>query len=134
MEKSRSETFKNIFSEEILRSIIPKNLSDDFFEALYGDSSEGAYDIGLVFQEKTDDALVFAFQLRRRPDKCLRCSLTYGLPRVFARHPVINVGVIVQKIDALLDGQGTCGEFRLGRTREISEDLHEIPLVISLKN
>jgi hypothetical protein len=128
-----AESLKHLFSPEAIREIFPRNRADDFFDALYGDPSEGAYDIHLVFKEQTGDALIFEFQLTRRPEKCLRCSLTYGLPQVFARHPVINVKELVQRINARLDGQGTCGDWRLERTREISEDLHVIPLVISLK-
>jgi len=124
----------HLFSPEAIREIFPENLADDFFEALYGDPAEGAYDIGLAFREQSEGNLIFEFHLKQRPGKCLRCSLTYGLPQVFARHPVINIKELVQKIDARLDGQGTCGEWRLGRTREISEDFHVIPLVISLKN
>lgn len=99
-----------------------------FFDALFGDAEEGAYDIRLRFQEQKGHELHFAFQLIQRPGKCLACNLTYGLPQVFARHPVLAV----DKMAASLCGQlGTpMASWTLSPTREISKSLHAIPLVI----
>ena len=127
-----AKDLKTLFSPEAMNEIFPEDPSDHFFEALYGDASEGAYQIGLRFKEQTKDTLFFAFHLTRRPVKCLRCSLTYGLPRVFARHPVIDLPGVIRKIDARLDGQVEIKDWRLGRTEEISEDLHAIPLMIAI--
>ncbi len=75
------------------------------------------------------------FHLKKRPDKCLVCSLTYGLPQVFSKHPVINVKGIVEQIGQILINKKECKEctgWELGRTQEISDDLHTIPLVLFL--
>lgn len=124
--------FAQLFSSDHLSTIFPDHRTDDFFEALFGDREEGAYDIALTFKQAASNELVFEFQLQRRAGKCLACNLTYGLPQVFTRHPVIDIGGIVRKVDHLLDGHARCGEWRLGSTREISRDLHVIPLFISL--
>ena len=125
-------SLNQLFSPEMINGIFPENLSDQFFDALYGDSSEGAYDIELIFKEQKDDLLFFEFHLIQRAGKCMRCSLTYGLPKVFSRHPIIDVKGLVRKIDAQLDGQGKCVDWKLGRTIEISDDLHVIPLIITM--
>ena len=122
-----------LFSEDTINDIFPDHLADRFFDALYGDAAEGAYNIALKFKEHTADKLIFEFHLTQRPEKCLRCSLTYGLPKVFARHPVIDVDGVVRKIDAHLNGRGKCGNWQLGRTKEVSAELHIIPLTILLE-
>ena len=127
-----NEDFSQIFSEEVLGNIFPKDRADSFFDALYGDTSEGAYDITLKFEGQNKDSLHFEFHLRERPGKCLACSVTYGLPQVFTRHPIINVKGIVEEIDQLLDGRAKCADWRLGRTHEISRKLHVVPLAIRL--
>ena len=90
--------------------------------------------IELIFKEQKNDRLIFEFHLIQRAGKCMRCSLTYGLPKVFSRHPVINLKRLVEKIDAALNGQGKCADWKLGATREISENLHVIPLTVFLEN
>ncbi|WP_373499538.1 pancreas/duodenum homeobox protein 1 [Desulfococcus sp.] len=126
--------FEQIFSSDHLSAIFPNHRADDFFEALFGDTEDGAYDIALAFKKAASNELTFEFRLKRRPGKCLACNLTYGLPQVFSRHPVIDIGGIVNKVDHLLNGQAQCGEWRLGSTQEISRDLHVIPLVIAFRN
>ena len=125
--------FARIFSPDQLAAIFPATRADRFFEALFGDTEDGAYDIALAFNHATAGELVLEFRLTRRPGKCLACNLTYGLPQVFSRHPVIDVGGVVAKVDAMLNGDARCGDWRLGATREVSRDLHVIPLVISLE-
>ena len=129
-----TDSIKQIFSEETIKQILPDNLADQFFDALYGDPAEGAYEIGLVFKDQKEKTLTFEFHLTQRPGKCLRCNLTYGLPEVFSRHPLINVKGLVAKIDEQLNGQGKCVDWKLGQTIEISNDLHIIPLIINLEN
>jgi len=129
-----ADSLNELFSTETISKIFSKNLADQFFDALYGDSSEGAYDIELVFKEQKENALIFEFHLTQRSGKCLRCSLTYGLPRVFSRHPIINVKGLVRKVDEYLNGLGKCVDWKLGRTVEISNELHVIPLIITLEN
>jgi len=76
--------------------------------------------------------LEFELHLTQRPGKCITCSLTYGLPEVFKRHPVINISGLVQKIDRLLDGRAKCVDWQMDFTREVSGVLHVIPLIILL--
>ncbi len=113
--------------------MFPPDLSDRFFEALYGDPEEGAYDIRLMFAGGKEGRLHFEFHLHKRPGKCLACHLTSGLPRVLERHPVINVKGLAAQIDHLLAGQGSCREWEMGKTRQISGDLHIVPLTVHLE-
>ncbi len=129
-----TDSLNKLFSSETISKIFPEDMADQFFDALYGDSSEGAYNIGLIFKEHKSNTLTFEFHLTQRPGKCLRCNLTYGLPEVFSRHPLINVKGLVGKIDEQINGQGKCVDWKLGQTIEVSNDLHIIPLIISLGN
>ncbi len=38
----------DIFTKKVLQELLPAQRSDEFFEALYGDADEGAYDISLA--------------------------------------------------------------------------------------
>ncbi len=121
-----------IFSQDTLKKLFPADRADRFFDALFGDAREGAFDIHLEFKAYNENKLEFEFHLKQRPGKCLACHLTYGLPQVFLRHPVINIKGLVQEIDRLLDGKAKCGEWQLGVTREISRKLHVLPLTVFL--
>ncbi len=121
-----------ILSQDICDKLFPKDLADRFFEALYGDIEEGAYDIHMNLKEQTRDSLKFEFQLKQRPGKCLACNLTYGLPNVFSRHPIIDINGLVQKIEQLLGEQVKCTGWHLEATREISPELHVVPLLITM--
>jgi len=125
-------SFNHIFTDHILKDLFPPVRTDEFFEALYGDAAEGPYDIFLKFKGESKNTLHFEFQLKQRPGKCLACNLTYGLPAVFSRHPIINVEGLVQEIALLLDGQGGCESWQLGHTRVLSNELHAIPLALFL--
>ena len=125
---------REVFSDKTLATLFPSERADLFFDALFGDVDEGAYDIALGFNGTAERQLHFELRLHRRPGKCLACNLTYGLPTVFARHPVINVKKLVADIDGLLGEGLTCGEWRLGQTREVSAELHVVPLTIELKS
>ncbi|KPK23289.1 MAG: pancreas/duodenum homeobox protein 1 [Desulfobacterales bacterium SG8_35_2] len=128
------ENVEALFTSEILSELLPPQRSDEFFEALYGDPDEGAYDIRLAFNNYDRDQKVLSFelQLHGRPEKCLACNLTYGLPEVFSRHPLININGMVKKIVALLDEEANCDSWELGRTRTPQDNLHVIPLSIQL--
>jgi hypothetical protein len=130
--KTDNTTFTALFSREKLDELLPTERADQFFEALLGDADEGAYDIRLGFKEFKSGRLHFELQLHQRPRKCLACNLTYGLPNVFSRHPVIDIQGLVDGIGTLLDGQGRCTGWKLGNTQEISRQLHVVPLVIDL--
>ncbi len=123
---------KEIFSEYNLEKLFPKYKTEQFFEALFGDPKEGAYDIELVFKDIYDSRLEFEFLLKARPGKCLACSRTYGLPRVFSKHPIINIEEIIKKINNMIKDYGRCERWKLGPTRTISPEIHSIPLLIFL--
>jgi hypothetical protein len=126
--------FSRLFSKTVLARLMPAHKADQFFEALYGGLEEGAFDIRLVFKDFEPDAnrLLFELELHERPGKCLACNLTYGLPQVFSRHPVINLKGIVQEIEELFEGQAKCNSWSLGRTNTRSNALHTIPFSIFL--
>ena len=127
--------WKQIFSRTTLRELFPQERTDAFFDALFGDASEGAYDIELSFDRYDGAArnLRFLLNLRERPGCCLACNLTYGLPEVFARHPVIDLKGLVRDIEGRLGGEMVCGDWRLGRTVQQDNALHSIPLEIEVR-
>jgi hypothetical protein len=123
-----------LFTKDVLEDLLPPQLSDDFFEALYGDVDEGAYDISLSYTsyEPEQKILLFDLKLLERPDKCLSCNLTFGLPQVFSRHPIINIKGIVEKIDTMLGTDVNCIGWELGSTQTPASNTHIIPLTIRL--
>lgn len=121
-----------VFTPEVLKELFPETLTNQFFDALLGDSTEGAYDIHLVFSGAQKSQLSFELQLHQRPGKCLACNLTYGLPTVFSRHPILDIKGLVAKIGSKLNGSASIGEWSLGRTKQISKTLHVIPLHIQI--
>lgn len=125
-----NDRFKEIFTESTLARLFPETKSDEFFEALYGDADEGAYDISLAYVAGDDDMLEFELRLKQRPGKCLACNLTYGLPEVFSRHPLINIKGLVADIENLAEGVRISG-WKIGHTREKSRQLHTVPLVLT---
>jgi len=129
-----NDQYKKIFTPAILRGLFPADRSDRFFEALYGDTEEGAYDIELDYQGYAPNSrnLHFVFNLSERPGKCLACHLTHGLPEVFSRHPVIDISGLINNIDALIGGQVKCGEWQLGATQNLTKKLYSVPLTIKL--
>jgi hypothetical protein len=120
----------DIFSKDALKKIFPNEKADRFFELLYGDADEGAYDIELSYNGYHSGQLEFVFNLIRRPGKCLACNLTYGLPKVFSRHPTLDIEGLVQNFREIMDGTSEITHWQLGDTREISRDLHIIPLKV----
>jgi hypothetical protein len=127
------QSLRDVFSDEKLTALFSPDRSDQFFDALYGDASDGAYDISLAFKGVCNNSLRFEFQLNQRPGKCLVCSLTYGLPEVFSRHPVINLKGLSSDIAAQLNGGASVRSWEVGRTTEISASLHVIPFTIHLE-
>jgi len=127
--------FRIFFSDQTLDEIFPETRADQFFEALYGDIEEGAYTIGLKFRhyDSEENFLFFELELKERPGKCLACNLTYGLPEVFSRHPVINIKGLVSEIEKRLGNGAKCREWTLGPTRSVSNNLHAIPLTIKIE-
>ncbi len=119
-----------IFTQNFLDTLLPAQRSDQFFEALYGDASEGAYDIQLELISANEGRIVLAFNLTQRPGKCMVCNLTYGIPKVFTRHPLINIKGMVQKIEEK-GIKVKC--WRLGDTEENSSELHVIPFFLDIE-
>ncbi len=119
-----------VLTQDYLDTLLPVEISDQFFEALYGDVSDGAYDIRLEFIAANDKKIVLAFNLIQRPGKCLVCSLTYGLPNVFTRHPLININGMVKKIK---EKGFKVKSWRLGDTEEQNSSFHTIPFYLDLE-
>ena len=129
----KADQFSSLFSQDRLDAIFPPERSDEFFDALFGDPDEGAYDIRLAFKEVRNDRLHFNLELHQRPGKCLACNVTYGLPKVFERHPIININGIVEQINALMNGHGRCAGWKLDKSKEISRQLHVVPLIVDIE-
>ncbi len=123
-----------IFSDQTLNELFPETRADQFFEALYGDIQEGAYTIGLRFRQydSSRETLLFELELKERPGKCLACNLTYGLPKVFSRHPIINIQGLVNELETQLGNGFKFGDWSLGQTHTVSKDLHTIVLMIKI--
>lgn len=119
-----------IFTPAYLDEVFPPSKTDAFFEALFGDAEDGAYDIRLRFEGHSPEELRFAFHLLQRPGMCLACNLTYGLPQVFSRHPLLAVGKLAQTLCAQV--QAAPASWELTSTREISRSLHVIPFIIKI--
>ena len=126
--------YTTLFTDDLLSEVFPPSRADDFFEALFGEVEEGAFDISLNFisHDPEADTLHFELQLTERPGKCLVCNLTYGLPTVFTRHPVIDISGAVKKIEESAGGTIQCTDWQLGDTKTVRTDLHTIPLVINI--
>ncbi|MFO7761206.1 MAG: pancreas/duodenum homeobox protein 1 [Thermodesulfobacteriota bacterium] len=127
-----SDKIKSIFTKEVCARLFPAERADEFFNAMFGDASEGSYDIALKFQGHAPDKkeLRFVLELNERPGKCLACNLTYGLPEVFNRHPVINIKGLADDIDKELGDNLRVKDWYLGSTSVISKKTHAIPLTI----
>jgi hypothetical protein len=125
--------FQELFAADVMERLFPPQRADSFFEALYGDVDEGAYDIRLAYAASDENELRFEFRLEQRPGKCLVCNLTYGLPHVFSRHPILNVQGVINGIQERIDGHAQVSGWRLGQTKEKSAALHVIPLIVFLE-
>lgn len=125
-----TEPLTSVLNKENLAKIFPRERANEFFDALFGDAAEGAYDIELAYRETRGDTLIMDLRLHERPNRCLACNLTQGLPQVFSRHPIINVKGIVKDIETLLGNTCRCTGWSLGFTEQQSRSLHVIPLKI----
>ncbi len=121
-----------LFTEEWTKTVFPPERTDAFFDALFGEAEEGAYTITLRFVRASGNTYEFAFDLHQRPGKCLACNLTYGLPQVFARHPILNVRGVAEAVAKALDKDASGMQWELRSTQEQSSSLHSIPLVVTV--
>lgn len=120
-----------LFSQEFLNELFPPERTDQFFEALFGDAEDGAYDIRLSLLSATDKALKFHFELHQRGHACLACNLTHGLPAVFLRHPVIDIKGVTSALARRAGWEDGTWSWSLGSTEEVSTALHIIPLTLT---
>lgn len=123
-----------IFTPAWTADLFPPERTEAFFEALFGGAEDGAYDISLRYVQSNGDSHEFAFDLTQRPGKCLACNLTYGLPQVFSRHPVLNVKGIAEAVAKALGNDPAAAAWQLGATRESSPTLHSIPLIVTTQS
>lgn len=122
---------ESIYTAEWCRNVFPPERTGEFFDALFGDPEDGAYNIEFVFAGDNGDSLEFCFNLHQRGNQCLACNLTYGLPKVFERHPVINSAGLAQ---AAADASGRkLKEWKIGGTQEESKALHKVPFYVWLE-
>ncbi len=128
-----AKTLPTLFTPDTLLRLFPRERANEFFEALFGDADEGAYDIELGYRGLQDNELVMELRLHERPGRCLACNLTQGLPQVFSRHPIINLNRLVEDIGELLQGRARCTGWSLGSTEQQSRSLHVVPLKIRLE-
>lgn len=122
----------DIFTQEWASAVFPPERTDAFFEALFGGAEDGAYDISLRFVAERGNTYEFAFDLFQRPGKCLACNLTYGLPQVFSRHPILNVTGVAGAVATALGADPASVAWRLEPTREESSQHHYIPLTVTV--
>jgi hypothetical protein len=127
-----SENFDQLFDQPACAKMLPPEKTNDFFEALFGDASEGSYDIELTYEGSNGKHLQFNIELHERHGHCLACNLTQGLPQVFSRHPVIDITGIVEQVNAVLGDKAHTGNWQLGSTQQRSQSIHVIPLTIEL--
>ena len=115
-----------------LAELFPESRTNEFFEALFGDADEGAYDIRLRYGgfDAASKRLTFFLDLHQRPGKCLACNLTSGLPEVFERHPIIDIRGLAERAASLVEAR--CAEWRLERTRQEERERYCIPLILTL--
>ena len=126
--------YEELFTSACLERLFPsKERTDAFFEALFGDAEDGAYDIKLSvhrFLQKDGERLEFFFELHQRNGMCLACNLTHGLPQVFRRHPVIALQKLCADIAVVAGWQDAKWHCELSDTEEVSDALHVIPLAV----
>ena len=122
--------YEEIFTRECLNEVFPPERTDQFFEALFGDPEDGAYDIRLALMSASEKKLDFLFELHQRGDACLDCNLTHGLPAVFLRHPIIDIRGVTAELARRAGWPDGSWEWKLGSTDEVSRALHVIPLTL----
>ncbi len=118
-----------VITQEFLDELFPHSRNDEFFEALFGDPDDGAYDIKLALKSEDENELLLDYQLHVREDQCLACNLTSGLPNVLKRHPIIAAEKTAQALADKMQWQSF--SYEIGETNQLSDELHTIPLTIT---
>ena len=126
---------ESAITDQFLETLFPAGRADEFFDALYGGAEVGAFDIGLRCAgfNKANNTLILEFVLTERPGHCMACNLTYGLPQVFERHPIINLKGIVEEIGKKLEPDWSVEEWIIGSTQVVDQKVNTIPVFIKLK-
>ena len=62
-----NDNFALLFDEKVCAELLPPGKTNEFFEALFGDASEGSYDIQLVYNGFDGSNLQFSLLLHERP-------------------------------------------------------------------
>ncbi len=129
------DKIKSIFNDDFLKELFPPTRADEFFDALYGGAEEGAFDITLGFNgiDPGSSVINLEFRLTERPGKCMACSLTYGLPPVFERHPIIGIKGMIEKIEKALPDGFSVKDWKLGATTPVAPKLNVIPFLITIE-
>jgi hypothetical protein len=132
--KSEGGNPADVITNGLLATLFPAERADQFFEALYGGAESGAFDVGLFLKgfSSSGNELLLEFRLTERPGKCMACSLTYGLPPVFERHPVIDIKGIMRTIGEKLSPYWQIDRWELGPTRPDAPRVNIIPLRVFL--
>lgn len=127
---------EELITQEKVTALFPEGKDNEFFDAFYGGAEDGAFDIRFFFEgyDHKKSELFFEFRLIERPGKCMRCNLTYGLPEVFERSPIINLKGIINGIGGMLNPYYEIVSFSLGRTTPKSPKINVIPLSIKITN
>jgi hypothetical protein len=124
----------DVITDDFLKGLFPPGRDNEFFEALYGGAEAGAFDITLHTNgfDSASNMLHLEFRLTERPGMCMACNLTYGLPEVFKRHPVINARGIAEEIEKKLQPEWRVEEWHIGSTIAADPKVNSIPFLIKL--
>ncbi len=135
MTDNKGNSVETVVTDDFLKELFPPEKTDEFFEALYGGAEAGAFDISLHCTgfDEARNFLYLEFRLTERPGKCMACNLTYGLPEVFKRHPIINIAGMTQAIEKALSPDFKVREWTLGSTQAVTPKVNSIPLILSLE-
>ena len=119
-----------VLDKAFLESVFPPERTEAFFDALFGGAEEGAYDIVLVCRSEGEGRRNWPLSCISVPENVFACNLTYGLPQVFQRHPILNVAGVARAVAEKLGWPGDKVRWWLGHTEEVSRSLHVIPLYL----
>ncbi len=120
---------EKLLGPETLNELLPRQNVESFFESFYF-GEEPAYDLSLGFGGISGDLLRLELLLKARPGQCLACNLTWGLPEVMAKHPMLDLAGMIKRLEEKL--AVNVASWELGPTEERGADLHVIPILVRL--